>query len=227
MNKVNRQMVLRTALCVLFLTGMGASPFSCGKSASTAAAPAPAAATPTPSSLPSKRIFVTSTTYSGNLGGLAGADSKCNARAVAGSLGGNWVAWLGASGVNAIDRITVDGVFHRLVDSNIVFNSIHGLTATMDTLPNYAILYNELGGSAQTYPWTAAAQTGQSGGGNSGCFCGNVACGGGASNGSDWTTAPSSGWQPINGNSQSSAAGWTQYNTVYCNTMGSLICVEQ
>jgi len=36
-----------------------------------------------------KRIFVTSTTYDGNLGGLAGADAKCAARGAAAGLSGS------------------------------------------------------------------------------------------------------------------------------------------
>lgn len=46
-------------------------------------------------------VFVTSTTYSGNLGGLAGADEKCQARATAAGLGGQFKALLGTSAANA------------------------------------------------------------------------------------------------------------------------------
>lgn len=38
--------------------------------------------------------FVTSTTYTGNLGGLAGADDKCQERAEAGGLWGTYKVWL-------------------------------------------------------------------------------------------------------------------------------------
>src|SRR5207248_2675590 len=41
-----------------------------------------------------KRVFVTSVMYDGNLGGLAGADAKCQARATAASLSGTYKAWL-------------------------------------------------------------------------------------------------------------------------------------
>lgn len=39
-------------------------------------------------------VFITSTNYRGDLGGLDGADAKCTERARAGNLGGKWVAWL-------------------------------------------------------------------------------------------------------------------------------------
>lgn len=38
--------------------------------------------------------FVTSTTYDGNLGGAAGADAKCQARATAAGLAGSYSAWI-------------------------------------------------------------------------------------------------------------------------------------
>lgn len=40
------------------------------------------------------RVFVTSTTNTADLGGLAGADATCNSLDSAAGLGGNWVAWL-------------------------------------------------------------------------------------------------------------------------------------
>jgi hypothetical protein len=41
-----------------------------------------------------KKVFVTSQTYSGNLGGLAGADAKCQQLANAAGLTGTFKAWL-------------------------------------------------------------------------------------------------------------------------------------
>jgi hypothetical protein len=49
--------------------------------------------------------FVTSTEHDGDLGGLAGADSICNERALAAGLAGNYVAWLSIRGQGAIDRL--------------------------------------------------------------------------------------------------------------------------
>ena len=40
------------------------------------------------------RVFLTSATFDGNLGGIAGADAKCEAAAASASLGGSWQAWL-------------------------------------------------------------------------------------------------------------------------------------
>jgi hypothetical protein len=49
-------------------------------------------------------MFVTSTTHTGNLGGLAGADAICQARAQAGGRAGTYKAWLSTSTVNANTR---------------------------------------------------------------------------------------------------------------------------
>jgi len=41
-----------------------------------------------------KRVFITSTSYNGNLGGASGADSKCQTAANNGNLGGTWKAFV-------------------------------------------------------------------------------------------------------------------------------------
>lgn len=51
------------------------------------------------------RVFVTSLSYSGNLGGLSGADAKCQERASAANLGGTWKAWLSDSQTSASSRL--------------------------------------------------------------------------------------------------------------------------
>ncbi len=51
------------------------------------------------------RVFVTSTSHSGNLGGLSGADNFCMARAAAAGLAGRWVALLSTNEVDARNRI--------------------------------------------------------------------------------------------------------------------------
>ena len=60
---------------------------------------------PTPQPKPNV-AFVTSAAYTGNLGGLAGADQKCQSLAEAAGLPANaYKAWLSTSSVNAIDRL--------------------------------------------------------------------------------------------------------------------------
>jgi hypothetical protein len=48
--------------------------------------------------------FATSATFSGDLGGIAGADATCRAAAIAGGLGGEFIAWLSSSSADMIAR---------------------------------------------------------------------------------------------------------------------------
>lgn len=62
---------------------------------------------------PPNVAFVTSTTTSGNMGGLAGADQLCAERAFAAGLPGTFVAWLSSSTEDAIDRLAGAGGWLR------------------------------------------------------------------------------------------------------------------
>jgi hypothetical protein len=99
-----------------------------------------------PSTICALRVFVTSQLYTGDLGGLAGADAKCQALADAASLGGTYKAWLSSSTVDARDRLTHFGKPYVLVDGSVVasdwdeFASLHhqrpiDLTETGETAP--------------------------------------------------------------------------------------------
>jgi len=63
--------------------------------------------------------FVSSSVLSGALGGVAGADQKCNALAVAAGLNGTYRAWISVAGTNAADRITSNGPWY-LVGGQLV-----------------------------------------------------------------------------------------------------------
>ena len=68
----------------------------------------------------SKIIFITSETYTGNLGGLAGADVECNSLAEAAELSGTYKAWLSTPTVSAADRLTHSEVPYVLPDGTRV-----------------------------------------------------------------------------------------------------------
>lgn len=73
-------------------------------------------------------VFVTAAdVVPGSLGGLAGADARCQADADAAGLGGTYVAWLSTSTTNAIDRlggargwVRPDGVMFADTSADIV-----------------------------------------------------------------------------------------------------------
>src|SRR5205823_203503 len=76
-----------------------------------------------------KVVFVTSTSYDGNLGGLTGGDAKCQARAVAAGLAGTYKAWLCSGSTSAASRLShlSTGDYVRL-DGAVLANGWAGLT---------------------------------------------------------------------------------------------------
>ena len=67
-----------------------------------------------------KTVFVTSETYNGNLGGLTGADQKCNTLAAAASLPGSYKAWLSTSNGSPSTRFVQSSVPYKLVDGTVI-----------------------------------------------------------------------------------------------------------
>lgn len=63
--------------------------------------------------------FVSSQVVNGALGGVAGADLKCNSLASAAGLKGSYRAWISVAGTNAADRITGNGPWY-LVGGQLV-----------------------------------------------------------------------------------------------------------
>lgn len=89
-----------------------------------------------PTSTGNKRVFVTSTQYTGDLRfngqdttGLKGADALCAAAAARGALGGTWVAWVSDQTTNAIDRINDVGPWTLINRQTIVFRNKQAMAA--------------------------------------------------------------------------------------------------
>jgi hypothetical protein len=69
---------------------------------------------------PAKRVFVTRDCYLGNLGGLGGADAKCQASATTGGLAGTFTAWLSDAYDGPSIRLPHVSVPYVLVDGSII-----------------------------------------------------------------------------------------------------------
>ncbi len=159
------------------------------------------------------RIFVTSTTYQGDLddgsGGLAGGDARCEARATAAGLGGTWVAWLSTSTVDAKDRLTEPaGVFTRVDGVTQVADDIADLT---DNSLDNAILLDENGtsaGIATVYTGSEAIGTKRLG-----LMCNDWTDGTSGSNGQTGRRADTNSW-------------WASYLSMTCDTSARLYCFE-
>lgn len=75
-----------------------------------------------------KKVFLTSQTYTGNLGGLSGADEKCQMLASTAGLPGNYMAWLSDGSVSPTTRFTQVGGRYILTNNVVVAYSWADLT---------------------------------------------------------------------------------------------------
>jgi len=117
------------------------------------------------------RVFVTSGTFDGNLGGLAGGDSLCMTAAA--TLGGTWTAWLSLEatdtqeGVSAIDRISVGR--YELLDGTVVADNQLELTdKSLDAPINVREDGSEIPALDNHRVWTGTN--------SEGTYLGNVSC---------------------------------------------------
>ena len=151
-----------------------------------------------------KRAFQTSSTYDGNLGGVAGADQKCQDAADAVPLGGTWKAWLRTSVYDIRTASTQNDGPYVMVDGTVVANN---WTDLVDGSIDAPMQITELSAVATGLnPWT-----GQTTGTN---YC------------TDWTTN-SSGVTGRVGSPTSTAAAWESNTTSNCNIARPLLCFEQ
>jgi len=86
-----------------------------------------------PSSIENKIVFVTSSTYTGTLGGIAGADSLCQTHAARAGLPGVYKAWLGTrEGWPAITFTQPIGDY-VLTDKSTIASSMGGQDLSPET----------------------------------------------------------------------------------------------
>ena len=103
-------------------------------------------------------VFVTSTSYDGNLGGLAGADAKCQDQADAAGLTGTFKAWLSDAKGSPSTRFTRSaGAPYVLVDGTVIADNYAGLTSGSLEHP---INQTETGGAPPVEPISAARSCG-------------------------------------------------------------------
>jgi hypothetical protein len=98
-----------------------------------------------------KTVFVTSATFSGNLGGLTGADDKCQAEADGPASivpPGTYIAWLSTSVKDAIDRLPANTSGYFLPSGRKVADSKSDVVSCTNPAgcPGRVIDEDELGG---------------------------------------------------------------------------------
>ncbi|MEI8027756.1 MAG: hypothetical protein WCI18_15515 [Pseudomonadota bacterium] len=182
-----------------------------------------------------KRIFVSSESYTGNLGGIQGADSKCQGLAITAGLSGNWIALLGGGGVTGRDRLPV-GAISDMKGKNIFGTTSENPFWSLSDVPRAN--FNEKGELVSAAPvWTNLYwKTGEIVGV---AICNNwtISVGGGSSISGSYLYGPSQIWVTggfagINdaGKGLWAAASWgpdKNESTLICSNKARIYCVEK
>lgn len=157
-----------------------------------------------------KRVFITSATLSGALGGLAGADASCTTLAAA-LGGGPWKAWLSTTTVDAIDRIAGAGPWFDTRGA-VAFTA----RAQLSTMPAIALWYDEAGAFLSSDKiWTGTGF----GGTYLAALSGTAPC-------AEWTSAAMSDQAKVGQVGRPDAA-WTAQSNTTCDQPAHLYCFEQ
>ena len=162
-----------------------------------------------------KRVFVTKAGFNGNLGGLTGADQKCQSAATAAGLGGTYAAWMSSSTTNALTRIGDVGPWYLVDGATKVFDS----KAAIASGPLVAIdMYEDKTRVATTIEtWVGTDNTGVVYKDNDGA---PVTC-------ADWTDGSDTSSGSMGHVQASLASDWTGGGTGRCDQAASLYCFEQ
>lgn len=167
-----------------------------------------------------KKVFVTSQTYQGNIGGLGDANDICDALGDANIREADWMAWLSTNTINAKDNIEAPDIYGLGIKEyydtnpgrNLIANSPSDLT---DGSLNNPIMYDESGNTISgNEVWTDTKENGTREGGPSAGNCQN------------WTSN-SAAAQGNFGISSSSSGTWTNSTSGACNEYRHLYCFEK
>jgi len=149
-------------------------------------------------------VFLTSTGYQGNFGGLAGGDANCTALANGAGLAGPWVAWLSDTSTDARDRVHNGGPYQNVADNSKIADDLTDLTdGSLDST-----ILNLSGGTEGTSVWTGTYPDGTI---NPVSHC------------SDWTSTTGSGNY---GTADFTNTNWTQSGGVICDGARRLYCLQ-
>ena len=160
-----------------------------------------------------KIVFVTSEIYNGALGGLAGADAKCQERADVARRSGTFKAWLSDRTASVEDRFdrSRDGAAFVRTDGVRVANNWQDLT---DGTLLEAITRDEFGNDRANSVWTNTGIGGDARGSDGDCY--------------HWSTASSTAFSRI-GSVFETDSRWTVRDAINwsCDRQYRLYCFQQ
>ncbi len=158
------------------------------------------------------KVFVTSATYTGNLGGLTGADAICQKHANAAALPGKYMAWLADATGSPATRFYQSTVPYKMVDGTVVANNWTDLTD--GTVVNKITKYETGGTISGSEVWTNVNANGTATSSTSDCKL--------------WTDTTNFINIGQKGNPlQANATAWTDWGTMHCIVPGRLYCFQQ
>ncbi len=172
---------------------------------------------------PRRRVFLTSSTWRGDLGnspGLTGADAICSSAAHTAGLGmkTRWHAWMSGGGMDAVKRLDFDGLYVTVTNDAIAAGLLQLEMGTLQR-PIDVTEYGERVVNNDTWVWTGTLANGQ----GSTATCSDFTFGGASF--TIFGTAGSFG--------QSAMGKWTDngappgYPALACDTYARLYCFEQ
>jgi hypothetical protein len=157
----------------------------------------------------SHRVFISKASFNGNLGGLPGADAKCQTAAEGAGFSGLWRAYLSTTITDARDRIPSVGRFVR-VTGEVIAND---RTDLFDGTIQAPILFDESGTErTPNRAWTGSAANGT--------LIANENC-------TDWTLGTTTSVPGLIGDATATDAAWTHLQSSGCGGMQRLFCFEQ
>lgn len=165
-----------------------------------------------------KRVFITSTSYNGTMGGgpggLTAADNNCQSRANAAGLGGTWKAWLSTGTKSVASRLTHSIFPYSLVDDTTKIAD--NWTDLTDGSLQASINKNEgniVTGSQAV--WTNTKSDGS-------IFATDQ-----RENCTDWVTSSAGRVGRYGLNDLYTSSGWTDADNTECKQSNRLYCFEQ
>lgn len=163
-----------------------------------------------------KTVFVTSMTYTGNLGGLSGADTLCAARASAAGLSGTYLAWLSMGSSSPATRFTQSsGPYGRTDGKEVAADWTALISGSLENAIDVDEFGNAVSTSTLPYVWTnTKAIGGETLATDSPSTCANFASASGANTGKV-------------GAASADDTNWSATGAFVCSVDLHLYCFEQ
>ncbi len=135
-------------------------------------------------------VFLTRAVYDANMGGITGADERCQASAKAAKLAGVYVAWISDSNTDAKDHVKGNGPWLEPKTEKVLFADHAALLG----FPEAPLVRDEYGDPAKERWWTGTSANGIRNAKNCGDWASNAQFAGGMTGTRTGTARPGKEW---------------------------------